>query len=105
MLAQEPAKLRHERSVPAPFCAPAFLRACSPLQLFLMLVCAAAPGVLQEGAGNAVSSAYVEVVFDNSDGRFPVRRALEWERLAGWRGRGSQGLGQGPWPVMVLVQS
>ena len=29
---------------------------------------------LQEGAGHAVVSAYVEVVFDNSDGRFPVRR-------------------------------
>lgn len=29
------------------------------------------PG-LQEGAGHAVPSAYVELVFDNSDGRFPV---------------------------------
>jgi chromosome segregation ATPase len=29
----------------------------------------------QEGAGHAVTSAYVEVVFDNSDGRFPVDRA------------------------------
>ena len=28
---------------------------------------------VQEGAGHAVLSAYVEVVFDNSDGRFPVR--------------------------------
>lgn len=27
----------------------------------------------QEGAGHAVHSAYVEVVFDNSDNRFPVR--------------------------------
>jgi hypothetical protein len=27
---------------------------------------------VQEGAGHAVLSAYVEVVFDNSDGRFPV---------------------------------
>lgn len=26
----------------------------------------------QEGAGHAVQSAYVEVVFDNSDGRLPV---------------------------------
>lgn len=32
---------------------------------------------LQEGAGHAVMSAYVEVVFDNSDGRFPVRVAIE----------------------------
>jgi len=29
---------------------------------------------LQEGAGHAVHSAYVEVVFDNSDNRFPARR-------------------------------
>ena len=28
----------------------------------------------QEGAGHAVLSAYVEVVFDNSDGRLPVDR-------------------------------
>ena len=28
---------------------------------------------LQEGAGHAVLSAYVEIVFDNSDNRFPVR--------------------------------
>jgi structural maintenance of chromosome 3 (chondroitin sulfate proteoglycan 6) len=28
--------------------------------------------VLQEGTGAAVMSGYVEVVFDNSDGRFPV---------------------------------
>jgi hypothetical protein len=27
----------------------------------------------QEGAGHAVMSAYVEVVFDNSDNRLPVR--------------------------------
>lgn len=27
---------------------------------------------MQEGAGHAVPQAYVEVVFDNSDGRFPV---------------------------------
>jgi len=34
---------------------------------------------LQEGAGHAVMSAYVEVVFDNSDGRFPVRvTGLQW---------------------------
>lgn len=26
----------------------------------------------QEGAGHAVLSSYVEIVFDNSDGRFPV---------------------------------
>ena len=26
----------------------------------------------QEGAGHAVISAYVEIVFDNSDGRLPV---------------------------------
>ena len=30
---------------------------------------------LQEGAGHAVLSAYVEIVFDNSDNRFPVRHA------------------------------
>lgn len=30
--------------------------------------------LLHEGAGHAVVSAYVEVVFDNSDGRFPVDR-------------------------------
>ncbi len=29
---------------------------------------------MQEGAGHAVMSAYVEVVFDNSDGRLPVDR-------------------------------
>lgn len=28
--------------------------------------------LLHEGAGHAVPQAYVEVVFDNSDGRFPV---------------------------------
>ena len=28
--------------------------------------------LLQEGAGHAVLSAYVEIVFDNSDNRFPV---------------------------------
>jgi hypothetical protein len=28
---------------------------------------------MQEGAGHAVLSAFVELVFDNSDGRFPVR--------------------------------
>lgn len=28
--------------------------------------------VLQEGAGHAVLSAYVEIVFENSDNRFPV---------------------------------
>lgn len=28
---------------------------------------------LQEGAGHAVLSAYVEIVFENSDNRFPVR--------------------------------
>ena len=28
---------------------------------------------LQEGAGHAVLSAYVEIVFDNSDNRIPVR--------------------------------
>lgn len=27
---------------------------------------------MQEGAGHAVPQGYVEVVFDNSDGRFPV---------------------------------
>jgi hypothetical protein len=26
----------------------------------------------QEGSGTAVMSAYVEIVFDNTDGRFPV---------------------------------
>ena len=31
--------------------------------------------MLQEGAGNAVSSAYVELVLDNSDGRLPVDRS------------------------------
>ena len=31
--------------------------------------------LLHEGAGHAVSSAYVEVVFDNSDNRFPVDRS------------------------------
>eukprot|EP00878_Enallax_costatus_P007647 GHUV01008006.1.p1 GENE.GHUV01008006.1~~GHUV01008006.1.p1 ORF type:complete len:1195 (+),score=501.93 GHUV01008006.1:213-3797(+) len=30
--------------------------------------------LLHEGAGHAVISAYVEVVFDNSDGRFPIDR-------------------------------
>jgi hypothetical protein len=31
---------------------------------------------MQEGAGHASISGYVEVVFDNSDGRFPVRALL-----------------------------
>ena len=31
-------------------------------------------GLLHEGAGLAVMSAYVEVVFDNSDNRFPIDR-------------------------------
>jgi structural maintenance of chromosome 3 (chondroitin sulfate proteoglycan 6) len=30
--------------------------------------------LLHEGAGHAVMSAYVEIVFDNTDGRFPVDR-------------------------------
>lgn len=34
---------------------------------------------LQEGAGHAVMSAYVEVVFDNSDNRLPVSL---WDTLA-----------------------
>ena len=38
-------------------------RACHRYNVF---VC------LQEGAGHAVLSAYVEIVFDNSDNRFPV---------------------------------
>lgn len=38
-------------------------RACLSYNVF---VC------LQEGAGHAVLSAYVEIVFDNSDNRFPV---------------------------------
>lgn len=38
-------------------------RACHSYNVF---VC------LQEGAGHAVLSAYVEIVFDNSDSRFPV---------------------------------
>ena len=32
--------------------------------------------LLHEGAGLAVMTAYVELVFDNSDNRFPVRLAL-----------------------------
>jgi hypothetical protein len=32
---------------------------------------------MQEGAGHASISGYVEVVFDNSDGRFPVRGLLD----------------------------
>jgi chromosome segregation ATPase len=28
--------------------------------------------LLQEGAGPATMSAYVEIIFDNSDNRFPV---------------------------------
>lgn len=36
----------------------------SPTDMFVL--------VLQEGTGAAVMSGYVEVVFDNSDGRFPV---------------------------------
>jgi hypothetical protein len=31
---------------------------------------------MQEGTGAAVMSGYVEVVFDNSDGRFPVSAAF-----------------------------
>jgi len=38
-------------------------RAC---HIYNVFVC------LQEGAGHAVLSAYVEIVFDNSDNRFPV---------------------------------
>ena len=30
--------------------------------------------LLHEGAGHAVMSAYVEIVFDNADGRLPVER-------------------------------
>jgi len=30
------------------------------------------PLTVQEGSGTAVMSAYVEIVFDNTDGRFPV---------------------------------
>ena len=33
------------------------------------------PHPRQEGAGAAATSAYVEVVFDNSDGRLPVDRS------------------------------
>ena len=33
------------------------------------------PHPLKEGAGAAATSAYVEVVFDNSDGRLPVDRS------------------------------
>lgn len=44
-----------------------------------MLTLCHAPCTLQEGAGHAVLSAYVELVFDNSDGRFPVRC---WGRCA-----------------------
>jgi hypothetical protein len=40
---------------------------------WLLRVHAVLCGVLQEGAGHAVVSAYVEIVIDNSDGRFPVR--------------------------------
>lgn len=32
--------------------------------------------VVQEGAGHAVLSAYVEIVFDNSDNRLPVGSPL-----------------------------
>ena len=34
---------------------------------------------VQEGAGHALPTAYVEVVFDNSDGRFPVSGCLRAE--------------------------
>ena len=34
------------------------------------------PPPVQEGAGHALPTAYVEVVFDNSDGRFPVSGSL-----------------------------
>lgn len=33
--------------------------------------------LLQEGTGQAVNHAYVEIVFDNSDGRLPVGTALD----------------------------
>ena len=41
--------------------------------------------MVQEGSGTAVMSAYVEIVFDNSDGRFPVRSTrealtIDWKR-------------------------
>jgi structural maintenance of chromosome 3 (chondroitin sulfate proteoglycan 6) len=32
--------------------------------------------LLHEGAGKSVMSAYVELIFDNSDGRFPVRHSF-----------------------------
>ena len=39
-----------------------------------MLILANSECCVQEGAGHAVMSAYVELVFDNSDGRLPVDR-------------------------------
>lgn len=35
----------------------------------------------QEGAGHAVMSAYVEIVFDNMDQRLPVSRCVCWQCL------------------------
>lgn len=41
-------------------------------------------GLLHEGAGASVLSAYVEVVFDNSDGRFPIdKEAVSLRRMVG----------------------
>lgn len=47
-------------------CAPPATAACMCCCCLCVCVC------MQEGAGHRVASAWVEIVFDNSDGRFPV---------------------------------
>lgn len=39
--------------------------------------------LLHEGTGSRVLSAYVEIIFDNSDNRIPVSfQLLNWERIS-----------------------
>lgn len=44
-------------------------------------MCRSGFSLLQEGAGHAVLSAYVEIVFDNSDNRLPVSRLTQQKLL------------------------
>lgn len=39
---------------------------------------------MQEGTGSATISAYVEIVFDNSDNRFPVSDCILYILLLDW---------------------
>ena len=41
-------------------------------------------GMLHEGGGAHVMSAYVEIYFDNSNGRFPTEKDEVGSRPSGW---------------------